>query len=132
VQVRKDETHRTASLRLRPEPTSARAARRFVASTLARWEWHGSLDDVVLLTSELVANGVTHAVSPLTLTVTGDAGRVRVALTDQSSARPVVRSLQPEAERGRGLALVAALARRWGVERADADGKVVWFEVSGG
>jgi anti-sigma regulatory factor (Ser/Thr protein kinase) len=117
---------------LRAEPTSAWAARHFVASTLATWRWRGSLDEVVLLTSELVANGVTHASSPMTLTVTGQGDCVRVELSDASAAPPVVRSYQADSERGRGLVLVAALARRWGVEPVQTDGKVVWFEISGG
>lgn len=131
MHVRKDETPRTASVRLGPEPISAGEARRFVASTLAEWRWQGELDEVVLLTSELVANGIAHAVSTLTLTLRGEGDCVRVELTDDSADRPVVRSLHPDAERGRGLVLVEALSRRWGVEAVDADGKVVWFEVNG-
>lgn len=130
VPVRNDESPRSATVRLRPDPASAGAARRFVASTLVEWRWRGSLDEVVLLTSELVANGVGHAASPLVLTLIRDGECVRVELSDSSAAHPVLRAVPPDAERGRGLALVEALSRRWGFERVPADGKVVWFEIS--
>lgn len=129
VPVRMEDNPRTATLRLRSEATSVRAARRFVASQLERWRWRGDHDPVVLLTSEVVSNGIAHAASPLTLTVTLDGDAVRVSLHDGSDRQPVVRPLRLDAERGRGLVLVEALSRRWGVEAIDDDGKAVWFEV---
>jgi hypothetical protein len=41
---------------------------------------------------------------------------------------PVVRSPGPDAEGGRGLLIVSALARSWGTEPLSA-GKCVWFEL---
>jgi hypothetical protein len=54
---------------------------------------------------------------------------VEVRVTDGGSARtPVARVVGPDALDGRGLAIVAALARRWGAERVGS-GHSVWAEL---
>jgi anti-sigma regulatory factor (Ser/Thr protein kinase) len=83
----------------------------------------------MLLTSELVTNAIVHAQSPLTVAVALENQRVRVAVSDQSDSIPVRSKTTPSDESGRGLQLVDALARSWGVEPA-AGGKAVWFELA--
>ncbi|SFL06767.1 hypothetical protein SAMN05216275_15115 [Streptosporangium canum] len=51
---------------------------------------------------------------------------VRGEVTDRSAVWPALLSAGPDAEHGRGLAIVAAYADRWGVEPAP-EGKTVWF-----
>jgi hypothetical protein len=53
---------------------------------------------------------------------------LRVEGGDDSVVTPTPRHYRTEAETGRGLALVEALAVAWGVDR-QSRGKVVWFEV---
>ena len=54
-------------------------------------------------------------------------GGMRVELIDGRSDRlPRARQPAPDAEGGRGLLIVGALARAWGSERLSA-GKCVWF-----
>jgi anti-sigma regulatory factor (Ser/Thr protein kinase) len=97
---------------------------------------HSALDDLELLTSEIVSNALRH-------TRSGRGGQVRLALlaSDHSfrvevidqggiSRRPEVRGDPAgDAERGRGLVLVEALAKEWGAEPAGRGGKT-WFEVA--
>jgi hypothetical protein len=51
-----------------------------------------------------------------------------VAVTDKSTAEPVLRPLDAASESGRGLALVAALACQWGTESLGW-GKRVWADL---
>jgi anti-sigma regulatory factor (Ser/Thr protein kinase) len=115
-------------------PTSARAARRFVAAALHGWRRDTLIEVVVLLAGELVSNAITH--TPVTragiglLVLRGEDG-VRVEVHDRSPELPQ----QPgpggwDDETGRGLGLVATQATRWGVHAdAHGHGKAVWFEV---
>jgi anti-sigma regulatory factor (Ser/Thr protein kinase) len=94
------------------------------------------LADTVAVVAELVGNAVRHA-DPLPGGVIRVAWRLRsepdttveVRVTDGGADRqPLPRIASPEAQDGRGLAIVAALAARWGVER-DGLGQCVWAEL---
>lgn len=118
-----------ALLTLAAELASVRAARRFVLgecveSGLSR----DRCDDVVLLTSELVTNAVLHGRSEVCVEIEATGLGVRVSVIDENSRRPVIVAEDPDALDGRGLALVDALASRWGVEERRI-GKAVWFEL---
>lgn len=118
-----------ARVRLDASPTSARAARRFVHDTLRSWGHEDLADTVVLLANELVTNAVLHARSGVELALLRSARIVRVEIIDESPIAPVRRENGVgEVTTGRGLALVEALAKGWGVEPRGR-GKSVWFEV---
>ncbi|ONH60983.1 serine/threonine protein phosphatase [Frankia sp. CcI49] len=91
-----------------------------------------SLDDAILLVSEVVTNAVLHARSDLVLRATLEPGRLRISVEDREGSalpRPGDESTdQIDAEHGWGLLLVEALAQAWGVETTP-DGKRVWFEM---
>ena len=116
-------------LRLPPALSSVHTARRYVADACVR----GGLspdrtNDALLLTSELVTNAVLHGRSEVSLEVV--LGVVlRVSVVDENSRHPTSVSEDPDALDGRGLALVDALAARWGVQDL-AMGKAVWFELA--
>lgn len=83
------------------------------------------LADVMLVASELVSNVVNH---------TDDGGSLdawnsdpfRLEVSDHEHSMPATSN--PKGERGGwGLAIVAVLARRWGVV-VTAQGKTVWLE----
>ena len=81
---------------------------------------HPRMHDAELLTSEIATNAITHTATAapggrLRLSVWTGAGRIRVEITDDggSATRPHVRN-DPEAEDGRGLYLVQALADGFG------------------
>lgn len=114
-----------AAISLPAETGSIPRARRFVDESLPDTCW---ADDVTLLVSELASNAVRHARSPFTVAVGCDAATVRVEVADASPQLPVLQQPPVEAVTGRGLMIIEALSRRWGVEPTET-GKTVWFEV---
>ncbi|MET9855727.1 ATP-binding protein [Streptomyces sp. NPDC006450] len=91
----------------------------------------GASPDAELCVSELLTNALAHLGegTPVTLRITGRAARTRVELTDPDPhARPVLREASGDAESGRGLALLDALALQWGVVRGPGS-KTVWCEL---
>ncbi|NAZ82945.1 SpoIIE family protein phosphatase [Kineococcus sp. R8] len=95
---------------------------------------------VELLTSELVANAVLHGARAagdgreraVEVRVDTAGGVVRVVVQDGNPDPPVLRHVGAEATGGRGVALVDALATRWGYEPLPSPGvgKTVWFELA--
>ena len=115
-------------LDLPAEPASVRQARRFVDRALAD-VGAGSLAEVAgLLVSELVTNAVIHAGGVIRVRLSAADEVVRVGVQDTSTQRPTPRLASSNEGTGRGLALVADLAQRWGVDDTP-DGKEVWFEL---
>ncbi|MFD7691373.1 ATP-binding protein [Streptomyces sp. NPDC059781] len=89
--------------------------------------------DVQLCASELVTNVIQHLGEgvPVTVRVSrDDGGRTRLEVTDPDPrVLPVLRAdVDVDAESGRGLALLDALALRWGVTHGSG-GKTVWCEI---
>ncbi|WP_328468305.1 ATP-binding protein [Streptomyces sp. NBC_00448] len=121
----------------------ARLARRLALSRLAEWGVPGdgesadAVASVASVVAELAANAVTHGRVPgrdfeLRLGWDPGAGVVRIEVSDAcGERRPVLARVRPgdEAESGRGLLLVQALARAWGVSSREV-GKTVWAEVA--
>ncbi|MEU6469016.1 ATP-binding protein [Streptomyces massasporeus] len=89
--------------------------------------------DVQLCASELVTNVVRHVGEAVPVTVRvwrEEGGRIRLGVSDPDPrVLPVlVAGVGTEAESGRGLALLDALAVRWGVEQ-EPGRKTVWCEL---
>ena len=83
-----------------------------------------------LLTAELSANAIHHARTPFTVGIThDDEGMLTVEVHDHDSTLPVMAPYDPAALGGRGLLLVDALSREWGVTSVPDDGKTVWFRL---
>ena len=122
-------THERHELSLRPQPVEVARARRHVA------EVFHDVDDEVrstlqVLTSEVVTNAIAHGGGEIVLRTSRVAGEAHVEVLDGSAQEPRLGSAEPDAEGGRGLMLVEALASAWGVRRpADRGGKAVWFTV---
>lgn len=120
--------HRS-TLDLDADATSPALARSFVVDRLTEWGCHHLLEVGALLTSELVTNVILHAATPARLSVALTPTQVlRIEVYDEAADRPPRPTLPGTSTQGRGLALVAALASRWGVERHDG-GKAVWVEL---
>lgn len=114
-------------------PSAAGRARRIVGAVLAGW---GCADEdftyqAQLTASELVGNAVRHGGDGIALELRLTSRALVVAVRDGSAALPVVHEADEEDERGRGLAIVLALARGWGVEEIPQGGKRVWVELAG-
>ncbi|MFE6804453.1 ATP-binding protein [Streptomyces sp. NPDC057681] len=92
-------------------------ARAQTVDALREWQID---DDIVealrLIVSELVTNAMVHTASRnIEATVSVTATEAIVTVTDQGLfGTPVAREARAEEENGRGLALVDALATRWG------------------
>jgi signal transduction histidine kinase len=117
-------------LRLRPELGEVGRARRVVGERLLRWEVGESAQCVLLVVSELVGNALRHGGGgEVGLVVRGGDGVAVVEVRDGSPEGPVLGSgADPYAESGRGLLIVAAVARDWGWAPC-AGGKAVWAVV---
>jgi Histidine kinase-like ATPase domain len=115
----------------RGTPASVPEARRFVGELLAGCP---ARETLLTCVSELCANAIAHTASGCGGVFTVDvdcpqAGAARVAVTDDGSASvPAAGSLDLMAEGGRGLAVVAACASRWGFSEA-YPGRTVWAEA---
>ena len=116
----------TAAVSLAPHPTAPRAARTFVSRSLLDWGLSRSIAATCLITSELVTNAMLHAQTDFQVTLGSADGRVRVAVRDGSSDRPLAQYPQPDRVDGRGLLIVDSLASSWGVLPTRDGGKVVW------
>ena len=120
-----------ARLPLPAGPRAVPEARRLVRDACLLWGLPGARDDAELLASEVVTNAVVHAGGPsLLVLVRAVRHGVRVEVHDRDPQGLRRRRLSTGGTGGRGLHLIARLARAWGVERMGA-GKAVWFEVGG-
>jgi hypothetical protein len=115
-------------------PGAAAAARRIVEAELDGRLPRETVDDVALLVTELVANGVRHggagADSSLHLLLQGDGPGLRVEVTnpvDGAAGRPARRPADLAGGGGIGLNLIETLASRWGVRSIPQT--AVWFEL---
>ena len=127
--VWEEPTSREVSREFDPEVEAPGAARQFLEEELRPWVHADTrLDDARLLLSELVTNAVTHAGSPFLVSIRAYDSAVRLAVRDQDPTEPTVRPWDVDADSGRGLQIVAALSRDWGVE-ATPLGKTVWAEL---
>lgn len=113
-----------------PVAAAVPAARRFVDGVLRSWGEAELLADAALIVSELATNAVKHAGSPFRVVVRRGQGIVRVSIDDVSAALPELADAAPDAFGGRGVAIVADLAMRWGCHPLP-DGKSVWAELPG-
>ncbi|MFE1755419.1 ATP-binding protein [Streptomyces anandii] len=136
------------ALRLPHDPRAARVARMTVRTALLTHGMGEVLDDVELLTSELVTNAYRHTTGPASLRLTAlSGGRLRVGVWDSHPHIPApfggplrdrVQPTPASAESGRGLWLVERCADSWGGWPLGGEllgrgaGKLLWFEVRTG
>jgi serine/threonine-protein kinase RsbW len=118
---------------VRHHAQSAAVVRHSIADDLAgNAVARASIDDVVLVASELVGNAVMHtgsSTSPdLEVVWELEPAAVVIRVADPSGEQPHELPADTERTGGRGLAIVAALATDWGVLRSTA-GKQVWARV---
>lgn len=110
-------------------PASVAQIRRFAVEACQEAGADGVSDTVALLVSEVATNALVHGSGEVHVNVSTAGAVVRVEVDDDGGGLPMRRQAGPDAEGGRGLALVDALATSWGVQPT-ALGKTVWFEVA--
>ncbi len=115
---------------LRPDATSAGQARRLVTHAMAGARDH-VLRCTILVTSELVANGVRHAQGGVGLALHRLQGGWVVLVSDDSHKPPQVSEARLYSEGGRGLLIVERVSQSVGWARTRT-GKVVWAYVRDG
>ncbi|MFD8570084.1 ATP-binding protein [Streptomyces sp. NPDC059639] len=137
--MNKQTEQHTYSLRLTVGTHSARHVRRVIHALCADWAVPDPVpDDLALGVTELLSNVVRHvpgARAEVRLRHDPDAGVVHAEVTDGGPqlADRTPELTDPYAENGRGLAIVAAVAAKWGVQPlAPPGGKTVWFECATG
>lgn len=110
----------------RGAPRTAREALAFIAQDVPEHE----LETARLLVSELVTNSIRHGPqgpnATVELAIDVDSTRLRVEVADGS--RSPARPRAPSEDGGYGLALVTAMASRWGAGIEDGR-NVTWFEL---
>jgi hypothetical protein len=119
-----------SAVTLPAEVTSTPHARRFVRAAL-----DGILPaDIVaaaeLCVSELVTNAVLHAGTPVRVQLAAVTDAIRISVEDDSPTMPLRVRHSRTATTGRGLALVTAVSRGWGVDLGAGGGKTVWCELA--
>jgi anti-sigma regulatory factor (Ser/Thr protein kinase) len=124
-----------ASLSLRHSPASAAIARRSIAS--AFHEAGLSPDqafDAALIASELVGNAIRHGLplpsGQISMQWMLEADGYYIGVTDGGNASRVTpQPTEPHSISGRGLMIVAALSRDWGVSK-EGNATTVWARAS--
>jgi anti-sigma regulatory factor (Ser/Thr protein kinase) len=111
-------------------PQSVSQVRRYAVAACTALGYDGDCDTLALLVSEVATNALIHGAGQVRVRVLHAGPRMRIEVSDDSVSLPVPRRAGTDAEGGRGLALVEALAADWGVEARDT-GKTVWFELGG-
>jgi anti-sigma regulatory factor (Ser/Thr protein kinase) len=115
-------------------PRGARLARHRLESDLGPAVHPALLADAIAVAAELIGNAIRHA-GPLPGGVVRVAwrlcaGSVEIRVTDGGGPQPPSpRAVGDYSPDGRGLAIVAAIADRWGVDH-DGLGQSVWAQVS--
>jgi hypothetical protein len=112
------------------------SARAHLRKLLSGWGWAELSPDAGVVVSELVTNSVAAsarlqlAAAPVLVWLGSDWHCLLLAVADASPRPPVRLSLEPDAEGGRGLALVEAFSSRWGWHPTSVTGlrKVTWAE----
>ena len=87
------------------------------------------VDDIMLVTVELVSNAMRHGAGTVDLELQDGPGTLRVSVGDSSDVPPRLQAPDAMALGGRGLMILDGLGC-WGVDRGPAGGKTVWCELA--
>ena len=113
-------------LRLAAHPTAPRDSRNFVTRILKDWQLDPVIPFASVVASRLVASSLLNAGTAIDLSVTWNAGALRLTVADHGPALPGMRPSDPDLQ-ARGLTVaVAGLSRTYGVLPIAEGGKVVW------
>jgi hypothetical protein len=100
-------------------------ARHFAVATLNVWGAGDLAGDVALVVTELAANAIVHARSAFTVILSVHDDVLRISVRDAVPLDGAGLRAAPL----HGLAVVDALASRWGVESLGNAGKTVWVDL---
>jgi PAS domain S-box-containing protein len=109
-----------------PDPAAVATIRREVVDRLAAWHLDAAAFVAELAVSELVTNAIRYGTEPIRLRLIRERSLI-CEVSDGSSTSPHLRRARTFDEGGRGLFMIAQLARRWGT-RYSMTGKTIWAE----
>ncbi|MER7140954.1 ATP-binding protein [[Kitasatospora] papulosa] len=120
--------------RITSDEASVSRSRSFIRRTLAQWELPAQSDNALIIGGELVSNAVQHALPHIDgpqeacwIGLLQNPEHLVIAVTDPSPCPPApFYDGDVFGERGRGLAIVNALAETWGWTPPRPEGKTVW------
>jgi anti-sigma regulatory factor (Ser/Thr protein kinase) len=115
-----------ASWELACDPAVVASARDLATRRLADWGLEELAFTTELVVSELVTNAIRYGLEPIRLRLIRNEALI-CEVFDGSSTSPRLRHARTTDEGGRGLFLIAQLARRWGTRYTTA-GKIIWAE----
>ncbi|MFI1165301.1 ATP-binding protein [Streptomyces sp. NPDC020801] len=112
-------------------PAEVRLLRRAAAAQLDQWGVPTVGDETALVITELATNVIKHVGegTSATMVLEWKRERLRVEMHDKSRAMPSLHSADCDAEGGRGLNMLAAMAMDWGTV-VTVLGKAVWCEIA--
>ncbi|MEH0972707.1 ATP-binding protein [Micromonospora sp. CPCC 205546] len=111
---------------LPPVVEAARLARQLVTQGCGRWCLPELVEPACIAVTEMANNVVAHARTPMTVRLAPRDDTLHLAVRDYSPRQPAFTgTAPPDIAGGRGLLLIATVARSWGSTRVP-DGKVVW------
>ncbi|PKV84146.1 ATP-binding protein [Streptomyces sp. TLI_146] len=125
------QSSRHCTVELQALPSRIGQVRRIVSAQLRYWHLDPLIDEAALGVTELLTNVHRHAQPDKLCTVEIELlrDRLTVSVHDHDPRMPTVRSADPFATHGRGLAMIAAVSESWGVRPLGASGKTVWFTL---
>ncbi len=110
------------------EPRDVATARRAVADLIPDAD-PDLVDSVRLCVSEVLTNAIVHGRPPVIVLARVRSETLRIEVGDGSPARGSPQQASGTSSGGRGLAIVDAVAHRWGIE-SRGEGKAIWLEYS--
>ncbi|MFH8869753.1 ATP-binding protein [Streptomyces griseus] len=128
---------RAFTVLLSPTRRGARLARLLTAAHLGAWGLPAQAENTAHIVAELAANAMAHGRVKgrdfqLGLAVRNGTLRIEVTDTRGDSVPPGPGAVKPpedDAEAGRGLLIVEALADHWGIAPGPVPRKTVWAEI---
>jgi anti-sigma regulatory factor (Ser/Thr protein kinase) len=117
-------------LPLPPHKIASRQAQRVLEWALRDWGIESAAaDDVRVVLSELVTNALAYSLDVFRLALSLNECRILIEVWDSADGAPQVRQPDDLAVGGRGMFLVEALCKEWGVRREKEGGKTVWAAI---
>lgn len=118
-------------LPLPPHAIASRQAHKVLEWALLGWRVRDSpADDAHIVLGELVTNALTHSMDVFTLTLRLRGDQILIEVRDCADATPEVTLPDDLAVNGRGMFLVDALSKEWGVRPETGGGKTVWARIA--
>lgn len=106
--------HREHTDRLTASPEALADVRERVRSLLIDWDLPEFTEDAVLCATELVTNVHRHVQDKqCEVRLLAQRDEVILEVSDRSKAAPILKLVSDEAESGRGIQLIHALATKW-------------------